>query len=116
MNPAPPVMITVGISALPPRRGWRRPAPGCGRELTLAYAIHLVAELCHHRDRREAGHPVPELLDLLADQLLGGRQLAMPALDARAHHGAQVVEIVEEDVVHLRDRGIHVARKRDVED
>ena len=49
------------------------------------------------------------------DQRLRRGQFALASLDIRAHHAAQVVEIVEEDVLELADGGIHVARQRDVE-
>ena len=89
--------------------------PQRGGQLALAHPVHLVAELRHDGDRREAGDPLPVLLDLLGDHLLGRRQLALPALDVRVHHRAQVVEVVEEDVVHLarpRDRRRAAARCR----
>ena len=84
-------------------------------QLLRAQRLHPSPHLGQRRHRGEPGEPIPVLRHLGVDELLGGRQLAPPALDVRRHHGLQVVEIVEKDVVQLADRRIDVARHGDVE-
>src|SRR3954468_1973611 len=89
--------------------------PQRGRELALAHTIHLTAEAGEHRYGGESSQPLPEPLDLAGDQLLGRRQLVTPALDIVRDDGAQIIEVVEKDVVDAGDVRFDVAWDRDVE-
>ena len=91
------------------------PAHGIG-QLGLAHAVHLGAKGSQDRYRCQPGEPFPILLDLWRDHRLRCRKLLLAPLDVRRRNGAQVIEIVQEDVAELPNAWIDIARHRNVED
>src|SRR5881398_272703 len=77
-------------------------------ELSGAHRLHPVAELAQDGHHRQAAVPPPEALHLLGHDPLGRRDV-VPALGSgMRRHGLEVIEIVQEHVLELRDRGLHV--------
>src|SRR5947209_401395 len=85
------------------------------RHFALAHSLHLATKVRQDRYGGQSGKPLPKALDFRGDQFLSRRQLVAAALEIGRYHRAQIVEIVEEDVVERADTLLDVTRHRDVE-
>ena len=75
----------------------------------------MLAQRAHRRQRVQLPEPAREAADLLLDDLLRARHLALAAADVARHDGLQVVDVIEAHAVELRAGGIDVARHRDID-
>ena len=76
----------------------------------------MAAQVLDGGHRPQRAEPAVEALLLLAHQRLGAHGLAPALLGVVARHLAQVVDVVEVDVVEVVDLGLGVARHADVDD
>jgi hypothetical protein len=90
-------------------------SPEESRHLAVADVVHACAKLGENGNCGQPGQPRPVRLHLLVDQPLGARKLATAMIDRGHHELPEVVQVVEVHVLERPDRGIDVARQRDVE-
>ena len=84
--------------------------------LGRAHLIHAVAQFLESRHHDQAAVPRPESVDLFAHDALRCGNVAAALGGRLGRDRLQVVDVVEEDVFELRDRGLHVPRHAEIED
>ena len=84
-------------------------------ELGDAYIIHAGAQLLDGRDDTEPAIPRPEEVGLFFDDALGGGNLVAAPGGRLGGDRLEIVDIVQEHVLELRDRRIDVARHRQIQ-
>src|SRR5690348_12571744 len=108
--------LTEMLELAPVLRAQVRQSPQQTLDLVRPHVIHAVAELFKHRHHRQAAVPRPEPLDLLSHDVLGGGDVLSAPGRRVGRDGLKVVDVVQEDVLELRHRRLHVAGDRKIKD
>ena len=85
-------------------------------ELGLADLLELLAQGDDGRDHFEAAQAIGELRHLALHERLRLLGLALPLAQVGLDHGAEIVHVVDEDILEIVHGGIDVARHGDVDE
>src|SRR2546422_567266 len=85
-------------------------------QLRGAHLVQPLAELLQDGHDDQPAVPRPEALDLFAHDALRRRDVAAALHRGLCGHRLEIVDVVQEDVLELRDRGLDIARHPEIED
>src|SRR3989442_12721019 len=85
-------------------------------QLGGAHLVQPLAELLQDRHDDQPAVPGPKALDFLAHDALRRRNVAAPLGRRLCRHRLEIVDVVQEDILELGDRGLHIARHAEIED
>src|SRR2546426_371591 len=97
-------------------RAQMREAAQRALQLGGAHLVQPLAELLQDGHDDQSAVPDPKALDFLAHNALRRRNVAAPLGRRLCGHRLKIVDVVQEDVLELGDRGLHIARHAEIED
>src|SRR5437764_737522 len=97
-------------------RAQMREAAQRALQLGGAHLVQPLAELLQDGHDDQPAVPGPKALDFLAHDALRRRNVAAPLGRRLCRHRLEIVDVVQEDVLELGDRGLHIARHAEIED